>query len=128
MVLLDLSLTDPKIITDADENDGKVVCVRCKTSISDKKYMITVTGDSPFHTFTNPHGFSFNIITFGYCENVMEVSEPVGEYSWFPGYLWSILACRECHEHLGWRFSGDVGEVNQFFGLIREKLIFPLGE
>jgi cereblon len=30
---------------------------------------------------------------------------PTTQDSWFPGYAWSILYCRRCVSHLGWRFT-----------------------
>jgi hypothetical protein len=27
------------------------------------------------------------------------------EYSWFPGYAWTIALCAACAVHLGWRYA-----------------------
>lgn len=32
---------------------------------------------------------------------------PDPEFSWFPGYSWSMAHCRQCGVHLGWGFSPD---------------------
>jgi hypothetical protein len=100
--------------------------VNCRTPITEKKYMAGIQGESPFRTFINPFGISFAIITFLYCENVLDASEQSHEATWFPGYAWTILACGRCREHLGWRYSGSGMEPYQFYGLIRETLIVPI--
>lgn len=43
------------------------------------------------------------------------------EHSWFPGYAWTIASCRECGQHLGWRFTATrTGLMPQaFWGLRR---------
>lgn len=33
------------------------------------------------------------------------VGKPVAEYSWFPGYSWSVMYCSKCMTHIGWAFS-----------------------
>jgi cereblon len=126
-VLLDLSLTDPKIIEDVAGGDEAFLCSLCKVKISEKKYIISVSGDTPYHSFTNPYGFSYNVITLSYCEMVREDSNPVAEYSWFPGYAWTVLSCAGCSEHLGWRFTSiEEKTPASFYGLIRDKLILSV--
>jgi cereblon len=123
-VLLDLSLTDPKIIEEITEGEEAFLCYLCKTKITEKKYIIKVSGNTPYHSFINPYGFSYNVITVSYCEMVREDSVPVSEHTWFPGYAWRILSCAHCSEHLGWRFISVKEKIpTSFYGLIRDKLI-----
>ena len=126
-VLLDLSLTDPKTIEEITEGDEAFLCFLCKVKITEKKYIVTVSGGTPYHTFTNPYGFFYNVMTVSYCEMVRESSDPVLEHSWFPGYAWSILTCIGCSEHLGWRFtSAGKNQPSSFYCLIRDKLILSI--
>ncbi|MBN2532058.1 MAG: hypothetical protein JXB88_04155 [Spirochaetales bacterium] len=126
LVVLDLSLTDPKIIEELSEGEEAFLCFLCKVKITEKKYVTSVSGGTPYHTFTNPYGFSYNVMTVSYCEMVREVSEPVLEHTWFPGYAWSILGCQNCSEHLGWRFSSAKQKPQSFYCLIRDKLILSV--
>lgn len=126
-VLLDLSLTDPKAIEYITEEDEAFLCFLCKVKITEKKYLVSISGDTPYHTLTNPYGFSYNIMTVSYCEMVRESSGPVTEHSWFKGYAWSILTCAGCSEHLGWRFTSvKDSQPGSFYGLIRDKLILSV--
>ncbi len=124
MVLLNLSLTDPKIIEKIDESDPSILCSVCRTKISERKFLVPIKDGTPYHTFTNPHGFSFNILTVMYAEMVEIVSEEYSEFSWFPGYSWAIIACSACKEHLGWIFRSPDREPGTFYGLIRDKLFY----
>lgn len=47
------------------------------------------------------------------------VGQPETEYSWFPGYAWTIAQCRTCGGHLGWRFTATNEELRPqtFWGL-----------
>ena len=126
-VLLDLSLTDPKVIEDVTEGDEAFLCYLCKAKITEKKYIISISGNTPYHSFTNPYGFSFNVITVSYCEMIIEGSSPVSEHTWFPGYCWTVLSCAGCSEHLGWRFISVKNKIpGSFYGLIRDKLILSV--
>lgn len=74
-------------------------------------------------TFTNPHGFSFEVLTLDGVRNVTAVGPPTAEFSWFPGYAWSIVHCGGCGSHLGWAFDTiDGGEPRTFHGLLRDRI------
>jgi cereblon len=123
MVLLNLSLTDPATIEKIKESDPSFLCAICKTKISEKKYLVSINDGTPYHSFTNPHGFSFNILTVIYCEMIELVSAEYSEHTWFPDYSWAIIACSHCGEHIGWRFSALEKKPHIFYALIRDKLI-----
>ncbi|MCP5463568.1 MAG: hypothetical protein H7A33_00925 [Deltaproteobacteria bacterium] len=100
-------------------------CAACFNELSDETHLCSV-GDagSPFHSFLNPAGFHFDLITVNVCQGVMTIPEPSFEYSWFPGYAWSILGCAKCNEHVGWKFQCDEQEPQKFYALIKDKLVF----
>ena len=62
------------------------------------------------------------LITFG---------DPTDEYSWFPGYSWTVGTCGNCGQHMGWVFYDKLEESEdwsrKFVSLIvtnlREKYI-----
>jgi hypothetical protein len=33
--------------------------------------------------------------------------EPSAEFSWFPGFKWTVAVCVRCRQHLGWQFTAD---------------------
>ncbi|MBN1699230.1 MAG: hypothetical protein JW881_17045 [Spirochaetales bacterium] len=126
MVLLDLHLTDPELHQNTIDGDEAFLCLMCKTKITEKKYLITAGGGTPFLAFTNPYGIAFNVMTVSYCEMVMEASERISEHTWFPGYAWTILVCAECREHLGWAYHSSDRNPSHFYALIRDKLILSV--
>jgi hypothetical protein len=93
-------------------------CVSCRLIITTSKERIEISGNHR-HTFVNPHGYSFTIGCFSHADGVAAEGEPVSFWSWFPGYQWQIVLCRQCTLHLGWRFSG----ASDFYGLILNRLI-----
>lgn len=49
-----------------------------------------------------------------FAGRLISVGEPTAEFSWFPGYLWTIGTCKVCGEHLGWIFhTADLDIVFQ---------------
>jgi hypothetical protein len=54
-------------------------------------------GDGAFHVFAG---------------RLVSVGQPSGEFSWFPGYTWTIASCRICNEHLGWIFHSPDSDIN----------------
>ena len=126
MVLLDLSLTDPKIIAELSEGEEAFLCYVCKSKITEKKFLINVSEGTPFHTFSNPYGFSFRVMTVSYAEMVKITSEPELENTWFPGYSWAIIQCQGCMEHLGWKYTSSDKEPANFYGFIRDKLVLSI--
>lgn len=47
---------------------------------------------------------------------------PSTQYSWFPGYAWTIAVCSACGEHLGWRFTSSTKSPAAFYGLVRSAI------
>jgi len=121
MILLDISHTDPQFHINIDEDEKRnFICINCKTKITQLNYLITLFENKSNHTFTNRFGFSFNILTFNYCESYIEITAPELIDTWFPGYGWSIINCSKCNSLLGWKYKND---FNIFFGLIRDQIV-----
>ena len=123
MVLLDFSLTDPEELSTTKENSESYLCIVCGALITEEKYLIGISGNTPFHVFTNPYGLVFNIMTVAHAEMLIPVSQEETEYTWFPGYSWRIEVCSVCREHLGWYYHSGRNKPSQFYGLIRDKLV-----
>eukprot|EP00747_Dinoflagellata_sp_TGD_P020540 gnl/TRDRNA2_/TRDRNA2_127885_c0_seq2.p1 gnl/TRDRNA2_/TRDRNA2_127885_c0~~gnl/TRDRNA2_/TRDRNA2_127885_c0_seq2.p1 ORF type:complete len:314 (-),score=40.37 gnl/TRDRNA2_/TRDRNA2_127885_c0_seq2:358-1299(-) len=62
------------------------------------------------YSATNAYDHRFDVIrTLPTAENrsVFCRERPTSEFSWFPGFSWSICHCRQCLEHVGWAFSPE---------------------
>lgn len=97
-----------------------VICSVCYQKITDPSKQIVIH-QSFRHIFANPHGYVFEIGCFSDAIGCHPASISSNEFSWFIGYSWQIGICNRCSAHLGWFFSS---ELNNFWGLILEKLIF----
>ena len=126
MVLLNISLTDPKLIEELSPGKEVFLCAVCKTKITEKQYIISIKDNTPYHAFTNPYGIAYNVMTVSYSEMVLSVTGPTLEHTWFAGYAWEVIVCAECREHLGWKFSSGTQKPGNFYGLIRDKLIVSI--
>ncbi len=114
--------TLPSSDTQALELDDPVIlCRSCQSLVSAPEFQIEVNHGFS-HTFANPLGHVFEIGCFSQARGCVAASSRSNEFSWFPGYDWQIGICRSCQAHLGWIFSGN---MEKFFGLILDKLIFP---
>lgn len=62
------------------------------------------------YSATNPDDDRFDIVrtlpsVAG--RSIRTRGDPTSEYSWFPGYSWTVAHCHQCHWHLGWGFCPD---------------------
>lgn len=66
-------------------------------------------------------GYMHDIVTVSRATNTELTGAPSAEYSWFPGYTWTIAVCASCMAHVGWRFDAMRRNLRpqQFFGLCR---------
>jgi len=101
------------------EEDKWVLCSVCKSRITKKNEKIEVSGKH-IHTFVNPTGVYYNIRCFRTAEGVSIFSGSTDNFTWFPGYSWSVVVCSNCQVHNGWLY--DSGK-NSFYGLIDNKII-----
>lgn len=115
------SLTEEKHL---DPEDSKpYFCKFCGNLVTFRGYEISVQA-SHEHLFTNPDDVSFQIGCFKEAEGCIPIGTPLDDWTWFAGYQWQVALCVNCMNHLGWRYSGDLG--NSFYGLIMNRLLmFP---
>ena len=78
--------------------------------------------------YVNPHGQIHETLTVHHAKNIRLIGHEVAEHSWFPGYKWTIVQCRLCANHLGWRFRNPSLKPSTFYGLTRNGLIFARNE
>lgn len=101
------------------EAQPSLFCSACLSLITDEKSAIEIDGTHR-HTCTNPAGLTFTIGCFDEAPGCTQAGAPTGEFTWFPGYRWSIALCIRCRKHLGWVF---LGSADRFYGLILSELI-----
>ena len=109
---------------DQEEDDDKggkwILCKNCRKKITSVRNRIEVNGRHK-HIFNNPEGIVFEIGCFSTAAGCLNHGFPTGEFTWFPGFNWSISICSNCHIHLGWFYHS--GGKSSFFGLILNHLI-----
>ncbi|THB81492.1 MAG: hypothetical protein D3926_01770 [Desulfobacteraceae bacterium] len=109
--------TREEVDTEAREEEG-VFCRVCSLLITHPEHKIAIQGEFS-RVFANPHGIVFDIGYYSLAPGCVKLSPPSDEFTWFPGYEWTIVGCRQCSTHLGWFFSSrDDG----FWGLILDRL------
>lgn len=100
--------------------DPVYLCAECRAEITRPQWAIAVDGEHE-RAFFNPSGRVFRVLCFGAAPGVMDATSPSEDFTWFPGYAWSIALCRNCGVHLGWRYQG-ASDPRIFFGLIKPML------
>ena len=75
--------------------------------------------------FLNPGGFVHETLTIYKLMNYrLSRDPPSTQHSWFPGYGWQILSCRNCTCHIGWKFTATSDKLTpqKFYGLTRKSV------
>lgn len=94
------------------------ICVYCSNIITSPEHITEISG-SHHHKFINPSGIAFHIRSFSQARGCLSSGEPTREFTWFPGYSWSIVYCSQCFTHMGWLYESG---ASSFFGIISEKI------
>ncbi|XP_050213219.1 uncharacterized protein LOC126664732 isoform X2 [Mercurialis annua] len=82
-----------------------VRCKNCQNAIARRSDMLVMSSEGPLGAYVNPHGFVHEIMTFYKATGLALYGGPVKEYSWFPGYAWTITNCTNCESQMGWLFT-----------------------
>ncbi|MDD9304996.1 MAG: hypothetical protein HUK40_22695 [Desulfobacter sp.] len=105
--------------------DPVIMCKHCNFSVTKPGFQILVSQKFS-HAFANPHGHVFEIGCFSRADGCVGASIPSDEFTWFPGYVWTVGQCQSCSTQLGWIFSSAKAlNPERFLGLILDQLIFP---
>ncbi|XP_020297490.1 protein cereblon isoform X3 [Pseudomyrmex gracilis] len=105
--------------------DKIYVCVNCESLIGRQSHMFPMNKEGPQGTYVNPGGVIHETITFYHVQGViLNSSPPSTDFSWFPGYAWTIAICKCCREHVGWKFTATESDLRpkEFWGLTRRSL------
>ncbi|CAG9782347.1 unnamed protein product [Diatraea saccharalis] len=78
-------------------------CGSCLTEIARREHIFAMSSDGVHSNYTNLGGFMHDVVTVSSAGNVVLDGGASAQYSWFPGYTWTIALCRSCAAHVGWR-------------------------
>ncbi|KAL4604485.1 hypothetical protein ACB092_10G196800 [Castanea dentata] len=87
------------------ESVNLIRCKICKTEIARRSDMLVMSSEGPLGAYVNPHGFVHEIMTLYRATGLALRGLPETEYSWFPGYAWTITNCVACETQMGWLFT-----------------------
>ncbi|GAV65519.1 LON domain-containing protein, partial [Cephalotus follicularis] len=87
------------------ESFDRIRCKNCQTVIARRSDMLVMSSEGPLGAYVNPNGCVHEIMTLYKSNGLALVGQPVIEYSWFPGYAWTITHCATCETHIGWLFT-----------------------
>ncbi|XP_038054196.1 protein cereblon-like isoform X2 [Patiria miniata] len=98
-----------------------LTCTDCGQDIAKKSDVFSMSLDGPMAAYVNPGGFVHDTLTLYRAHNMVLIGRPSQEHSWFPGYAWTILQCRRCTRHMGWKFTAAKRKLKpeMFWGLTR---------
>ncbi|MCF8085753.1 MAG: hypothetical protein K9J48_02555 [Desulfohalobiaceae bacterium] len=118
----DVSSPDLEVEEELDQGLKGVnyLCKFCRRMITTSSERIVVNGQH-VHICANPYGLLFEVGCFARAVGCQSTGTPTTEFTWFPGYAWSIALCSSCANHLGWYYMGR--PPSEFYGLILSHLI-----
>lgn len=102
-----------------------ICCAGCKTKICKKEDVFSMSMQGPQGAYVNPAGYVHETITVYRAESLALHDRASTEFSWFPGYAWTICHCSHCHAHIGWKFTATKDKSLQpefFWGLTRSSI------
>ncbi|CAL5205252.1 unnamed protein product [Lathyrus oleraceus] len=80
-------------------------CRICQTTIAKRSDMLVMSNEGPLGAYVNPGGYVHEIMTLYKANGLALIGPAVTEYSWFPGYAWTIANCATCRAQMGWLFT-----------------------
>ncbi|XP_050672939.1 protein cereblon isoform X2 [Leptidea sinapis] len=101
-------------------------CSACTTVVAKWEDVFSMSSEGPHSNYTNLVGYMHDILTVRTADNLETSGPPSAEFSWFPGYKWTIMVCRCCMVHIGWRFDAEKPTLRprRFFALSRNHMQF----
>ncbi|KAJ4822785.1 hypothetical protein Tsubulata_020512 [Turnera subulata] len=96
-----------------------IQCKNCRSVIARRSDMLVMSTEGPLGAYVNPHGFVHEVMTLNKANGLVLIGRPSAEYSWFPGYAWTIANCSTCERQIGWRFTATKKKLKpqSFWGI-----------
>lgn len=108
----------------------QMLCCRdCDAQVADPREAFLMSAEGPQGTYVNPGGYVHETLTLHKAQGLRCLTdEPSTEYSWFPGYAWTVAGCRYCQKHLGWKFTATekLMKPQRFWGVCRRSVVTKL--
>ncbi|XP_065313684.1 uncharacterized protein LOC135923025 isoform X3 [Gordionus sp. m RMFG-2023] len=82
-------------------------CKYCDTTLFLKEDVFNPPNRQAKSTFVNPSDKAYEFVTVNRIRNIRVDVDWSNDFTWFTGYSWSVLHCRECQSFLGWAFHSD---------------------
>lgn len=103
----------------------QIFCHRCSQFFAVLDDIIVVS-ETDSGVFVNAGGHLHDILLLKAVQNGEFDDTAHAEFSWFPGYAWSIAYCGRCDEHIGWRFISLREDVrpNHFWALSQSQISY----
>lgn len=104
-------------------------CHHCLNEVGSCRDVFSMSAEGPQGTYVNPGGYLHETLTLYKVKRITTSGSPSTEFSWFPGYAWTIAKCMYCHRHIGWKFTATKKSLkpSKFWGLCRRSLSIHLG-
>lgn len=101
-----------------------LICRRCNIQLGDQAEIFSLSSEGPQGAFVNPGGHVHETLTLYRAKNLRLTGTPSTEYSWFPGYAWTIAECGRCFSHIGWKFTATSRQLvpDKFYGFSRRSI------
>jgi len=101
---------------------SSINCRICRSQICQKADVFSMCAQGFMSAYMNPHGHIHETLTVYKAKNLNLIGRPSTEYSWFPGYAWTICQCKRCGSHIGWKFTATKENLKpeKFWGLTRK--------
>lgn len=106
-------------------------CLQCGQSVAHQQDVFSMSAEGLQGTYCNVYGYVYETITIHKATGLrLQNTQPSTEYSWFPGYAWTVAACSRCRKHMGWFFTATKPDMKPrgFWGLCRRSLEAKLEE
>ncbi|RYR47328.1 hypothetical protein Ahy_A07g033264 isoform A [Arachis hypogaea] len=96
-----------------------IQCKSCQTIIAKRSDMLVMSSEGPLGAYVNPGGYVHEIMTLHKANGLDLDGPPATEYSWFPGYAWTITRCASCRTQMGWLFTATTKKLKprSFWGI-----------
>lgn len=100
-------------------------CRLCDEQFCTKSNVFSMSKQGFMGAYLNPGGVVHETLTVYKLKNFHIISpRPSTQHSWFPGYAWQIITCKQCKNHIGWKFTNALPDLKpeKFFGLTRKAI------
>ncbi|CAG4960505.1 unnamed protein product [Colias eurytheme] len=107
------------------QKNNVLCCTSCSTEIAKREHIFAMSSEGVHSNYTNLGGYMHDIVTVVSTSHTELSGPPSAEYSWFPGYTWTVALCAVCTTHVGWRFDALKRNLRpqQFYGVCRNNVV-----